>query len=254
MKATLILGLLLLAVSGNSFASAECQKYNVIEKVKMRSLLLNTSHDNLGESDEINLVLAASKNKLDENKLFSDFSGTKLYRQEAGGFYSRINTDVRFHTEKIVSDVEVNFEMIYDKYLNLVMSEKDIAVPLASGSVEVPFYVASGGNHDDLMFVKSFKIDLNSKNEQAILLQNSQGDQLELQIYSSSVSTMSKKELSAKIVEYTGMNNDLNAKIKAGNISMIQSMELREKMYPITNKLKYYQDLLNKTSASSCAR
>ena len=254
MKAKLILGLLLLAVSGNTFASAECQKYNVIEKVKIRILLLNTSHDNLGVSDEINLVLATSKNKLDENKLFSDFSGTSLYHHEAGGFHSQIDTDVHFNNEKIVSDAEVNFEMIYDKYLNLVMSEKDIAVPLASGSIEMPFYFATGGNHDDLMFVKSFKIDLNSRNEQTILLQNSLGDQLELQIYSPTVSMMTKKELSAKIAKYTEMNNELNSKIIARNISMNKRMELKEKMYPQTNKIKYYLDLLNKTSASSCAR
>lgn len=196
---------------------ASCENYRVIEKSRVNMEFKNTKHDRLGEFDEIELYLETSLNELDSTKFFSDFLGVTLYKVSPDFKIGSSKNSLPFHATKTIFDQEVDHSLLYNKFLNLLVVENDIEVPIASGSLEVPIWAITGGNHDDLIFSKSIQLNLSNFNGEIILINNGLQDALKITITPSQVSTPTKEELQGKINELLNSKPTTRKEIKAAN-------------------------------------
>lgn len=252
MKIMLYLGLSLILMNGVQ-ASSNCQNLLVVESVKIKTILKNTAHDRLGESDEIQLELSSSNKKLNEEKLFSDLLGITTYKQAPLVFFGHTKTNVRFYESKITSNQEVKHELLYGRYLNIVMVDKDVEIPLASGSIEVPFHFAAGGNHDDLIFAKSIKLDLSNQQGENLSITNDSGDELEVQI---SPSIVKKSNRLVVQENYKQLRTDLDRirlELRQAEAHSMKAYELNKQFNATYSKASYLKDLLDNKIENSCA-
>lgn len=252
MKKMLCLGLSLILMNGAQ-ASSNCQNLLVVDSVKIKTILKNTAHDRFGESDEIQLELSSSIKKLKEEKLFSDLLGITTYKQAPLDSFGYSRTDVRFYESKITSNQEIKHELLYGRYLNIVMVDEDIEVPLASGSIEVPFHFAAGGNHDDLIFAKSIKLDLSNQKGENLSITNDSGDELEIQI-SPSVVKKSKRLIVQE--NYKQLRADLDrisVELRQAEAHSMKAYELNKQFNATYGKASYLKDLLDGKIENSCA-
>lgn len=253
MKKILSIGLSLLLINA-AHASSHCQDLLVTESVRVKTILKNTAHDQFGENDEIKLELSSSNKKLNESKLFSDLFGITTYKQAPQDFFGHTNTNVRFYETEVTSNQEVKIELLYGRHLNIVMVDEDIEVPLASGSIEVPFYIASGGNHDDLIFAKSIKVDLTNQVGKTFSITNDSGDELEIQI-----SPSATKKTNRLLVQenYKQLRTDLDRislELRQTEAQSMKAYELNKQFNTTYGKASYLKDLIDGKIENSCAK
>lgn len=202
---------------GGTALMASCQNYRVIEKSRVTVELKNTKHDRLGELDEIELYLETSINELDSSNFFSDFLGVTIYKVSPDFRIGSSKNSVPFQATTTIFNQEVDHALLYNKFLNLLVIENDIEVPIASGSIEVPIWAVTGGNHDDLIFSKSIQLTLSNLNGEAILIGNEQQDAIKIAITPSRVSALTEGELQGKIKELLSSRPTTRKEIKEAN-------------------------------------
>lgn len=234
------------------FANSDCQKLKLIETSRVKTTLHNTSHDSFGKNDEIRMELFSSTKKLDEKKLFSDFFGIVIYKQGPVDRLAVIQEKIQFNSKTTFSDVVVNHSSLYNKFLNIVMIDRDLQFPVASGSIEIPFVLLTGGNHDDLIFSRSIPLNLSQNSNIDFVLHNNSGDELEVSISPERVNVIDKEVLA---VEFQKLNEELVNKknyLSTAKLNLIDHVKIEKNIRELEAKLVYYQDLLTGKIKDSC--
>lgn len=234
-------------------ANEDCQKLRLIESSIIKTKYFNTSHDFFGRHDEIEMAMSLSSTLIDEKKMFSDYWGIiGLHPGQTTNILPAVKKKVRFNSETEVSQIVVNHSLLYNKFLNIVMVDRDIKVPMASGSLEMPFVILSGGNHDDLIFSRSLAMDFSLRPDIKFVSQNQKQDKLEVVVYPHSFIDI---ERSVLIEEYQRINVEISNKmdmLKNSKISYISGAKIEKEKRDLEAKLAYYKDLLDGKLKYSC--
>lgn len=172
-----------------AFSAETCK---VIREAKVTVTLKDTQHDLLGDNDEIQTSISLSRQKMDEDKMFSELLGANVYSPSVNYFFQLKKVDMPFHSEKVVLEEVVSFDELYASYLNLSIAEKDIQFPTGAGSVDLAFYFASGGNHDDEILSLSHKLNFKNMKGLMIIANNKEGDIAEVKIVPNKTIELSK--------------------------------------------------------------
>lgn len=252
MKSLVAILAVIFSVNSNVRANT-CQQFNLIEKSKLTITLKNTAHDRMGAYDEIGTGAYTSLKKLNEEDLFSDFFGDVTYKQGPLKKIGLQKINVAFNQTAIIFEKEAEHLDLYNQYLNLVIAEEDAQVPIASGSIEMPFFLLSGGNHDDLLFSISRKLKLNSLKGELISLENNMGDRIQIKITPSKISTIKKEDLIAKINKLRS-ELDVILKKKESTGESHESMILNRAFDNALNKATYLQDILLNKIEGACLK
>lgn len=241
-----------LSILNSAFAANLCPELLVTESSKIKTTLKNSQHDYYGKNDEIKLSLGSSERKINEEDMFSDWSGTTFQNLS---IYSlgRVETEAPFYKTSQTSDLEVKHELLYNRYLNLVMVDIDIAVPLGPGSIEVPVYFATGGNHDDLIFSKSLKLDLLSHHGHVSTIRNNLGDELEISVSPSIVRKASREVIENEYSELRERLDTIQSDLKSTDPYSMKYFKLNLEFTKNYNKASYLKDLLAGLIEGSCA-
>lgn len=252
MKSLVAVLAIILSINTNLSANT-CLQFGLVEKSKLTITLKNTAHDRMGSYDEIVTGAYSSHNKLNEEDLFSDFLGDVAYRQGPLKKIGLQKTDVLFNQSTTIFERETEHLDLYNQHLNLVIAEEDAQVPIGSGSIEMPFFLLSGGNHDDLLFNISRKLNLNSIKGTQFSLQNDLGDQIHIKIVPSKISTISKADLISKINKLRS-ELDVILKKKESMGHSHDSMILNRAFNNTLIKATYLQDILLNKIEGACQK
>lgn len=230
---------------------SSCQQLIVPETSNVTITLLNTAHDRMGAMDEIRTEVSSSEKKLIEEDMLSDFFGSAVYKQGPLNNFGIVRTDVAFNTKAAIFNKEVKFDDLYNKHLNILITDEDAEVPLASGSIEMPFYLLSGGNHDDLIFSLSKKLKIQDLKGTRFSMTNDQGDQIEVSITTMKTKLMNREELKT---QFSALREQLDVITKKKE-SMGHSHEalILDRAFSQTlARAIYVQDLLQGKITGSC--
>lgn len=224
------------------YANGTCQSYRITEKSNLRVVLSNTAHDRLGWNDEIIIEASTSTRKLDETRMFSDFFGSVTYKQNPNQRLGITKVEAGFNKNAIIFDQEIDHEKLYNQYLNLLVVDEDIAVPLASGSLEIPFYLLSGGNHDDLIFSLSKRLPLNNIHGLQFQAKNVKGDAVKILITPANTIVQTKEQIEQRILE---LKTELSS-VREDNI------RATKRSHDVLLKIIYLQDVLSGKIQGTC--
>jgi hypothetical protein len=251
MKKSILIAATLSLIS-TSFADTLCPELFVTDSSKIKTILKNTQHDYYGNNDEITLSIGSSDRKINEEDMFSDWAGATFQNLSINSL-GRVETKAPFHKTALTSDLEVKQELLYNRYLNLVMVDRDLAAPLGSGSIEVPVYFATGGNHDDLIFSKSLKLDLLSHHGHQSTVRNNLGDELEITVSPSVVRIVARKDLEEEYSIIRGKLDNIQKSLKLADPSSMHYFKLNRDFDQTYSKATYLKDILAGIIEGSCA-
>lgn len=134
--------------------------------------------------------------------------------------------------------MEISHDLLYGKHINILMVERDLAVPIGSGSIEVPFYIATGGNHDDLLFAKSVQMNFFNHKGSQVSFFNDEGDELSVVISPSIVKSMTRTNLQKKTAQLKLESDQIILILEKGSSHSASSLELRKKLKGIVDLKK----------------